>query len=317
MKIIKNVRYITNIKNVRYITNIKNVRYITNIKNVRYITNIKNVRYITNIKNNIQMVENAAIKYNKKGENIFHIWKYEPSMCKTYLSFDNRFNISEQRKILYNNRISKYMNLKRNNTYKDIKYLFLYIEFDNKSVKHFFEDSLPQKSIALQILTKLNYLLILKRLLNNIIPNDRTINRCINYILNNDCNANNYNQNFDDNFIIYSCIEHHASTNKANIRANVGVHINEHININTNMCTNTKRYNVKDVNNIKQNTYQIFNYEEKNDILINNYSNNGSIYKNVVNNTYDISNIHSPSNSYDINKESSSLCEKKYFISYG
>ncbi|KOB87175.1 hypothetical protein PFDG_02268, partial [Plasmodium falciparum Dd2] len=231
-------------------------------------------------------------------------------MCKTYLSFDNRFNISEQRKILYNNRISKYMNLKRNNTYKDIKYLFLYIEFDNKSVKHFFEDSLPQKSIALQILTKLNYLLILKRLLNNIIPNDRTINRCINYILNNDCNANNYNQNFDDNFIIYSCIEHHTSTNKANIRANVGVHINEHININTNMCTNTKRYNVKDVNNIKQNTYQIFNYEEKNDILINNYSNNGSIYKNVVNNTYDISNIHSPSNSYDINKESSSLCEK-------
>ncbi|CDO65725.1 conserved Plasmodium membrane protein, unknown function [Plasmodium reichenowi] len=270
---------------------------------------IQNVRYITNIKNNIHNVENGPIKYNKKGENIFHIWKYEASMCKTYLSFDNRFNISEQRKMLYNNRISKYMNLKRNNTYKDIKYLFLYIEFDKKAVKHFFEDSLPQKSIALQILTKLNYLLILNRILNNIIPNDRTINRCINYIFNNDCNANNYNENFDDNFI-YSCIiEHHASTNKEKIRANVGVHINEHININTNMCTNTKRYNFNDVNNIKQNTYPIFNYEEKNNILINNYRNNG-IYKNVVNNTYDISNIHNPSNSYNINNESSSFFEK-------
>ncbi|SOV17093.1 conserved Plasmodium membrane protein, unknown function [Plasmodium sp. gorilla clade G2] len=259
---------------------------------------IKNVRYITNIKNNIHTVENVCIKYHNKGENIFNICKYEPHMCKTYLSYDNRFNISEQRKNLYKNRISKYMYLKRNNTYEDIKYLFLYIEFDKKVFKHFFEDSLPQKSISLQILTKLNYLLILKKLLNDKIKNDRTLKRCIHYICNNNNIASNYNKDCDNN-VIHTCIEQHTSKNKTK-------NININVNVNTNICRNNDNFNY--INNLK-NTYEIYKNDENKDILINNNNNNNNnnndyIYKN------DMNNIYSFSNSYDVNIHSNNMLEE-------
>ncbi|GAW83815.1 hypothetical protein, conserved [Plasmodium gonderi] len=111
--------------------------------------------------------------YKKK--NRFEIWKY--SSCDTYkvdLSFDENYKTSKDKEFLLSRRISKYKSIKST----DIKYIFLFLHFNESCSNHFICKTNPSNHIPIQVLSKLNYLLLIKKILLN----DTSLNRYIEYI---------------------------------------------------------------------------------------------------------------------------------------
>ncbi|CRH02868.1 conserved Plasmodium protein, unknown function [Plasmodium relictum] len=116
----------------------------------------------------------VTVKKNYNQNNNFEILKYHDNIYNINILFYDSFRIFKDQEILLKKKISIFKNISKCN----IKYFFLYLEFDKKCKEHFLNKSSQSNGIHIQILTKLNYLFILK----NIIKNDTTLNRHIKYI---------------------------------------------------------------------------------------------------------------------------------------
>ncbi|ETB62007.1 hypothetical protein YYC_01754 [Plasmodium yoelii 17X] len=116
-------------------------------------------------------------KINYKNINNFKIWEYDNSILKVDFFCSDNFKLYKDKELLQKNRISTFKNIPKFN----IKYLFLFIEFNKECTDHFINQIKPINSIHIQILTKLNYLLILKKF----IKNDKTLNRYFIYLFRN------------------------------------------------------------------------------------------------------------------------------------
>ncbi|KEG03845.1 conserved Plasmodium protein, unknown function [Plasmodium vinckei vinckei] len=113
-------------------------------------------------------------KINYKNINNFKIWEYDNSILKVDFFCSDNFKLYKDKELLQKTRISTFKNIHKS----DINYLFLFIEFKNECVDHFINQVAPINSIHIQILTKLNYLLILKKF----IKNDKNLNRYFMYL---------------------------------------------------------------------------------------------------------------------------------------
>ncbi|ANQ11003.1 Uncharacterized protein PCOAH_00052190 [Plasmodium coatneyi] len=110
-----------------------------------------------------------------KRKNAFEMWKCHSA--ETYaadLSFHDSFKISEDKELLLSKRVSKYKNVKD----ATIKYLFLFLTFSQPCCNHFICKTNPSNGIPTQVLAKLNYLLLIKKILSN----DSTQNRFVNFL---------------------------------------------------------------------------------------------------------------------------------------
>ncbi|CAA9991246.1 conserved Plasmodium protein, unknown function [Plasmodium knowlesi strain H] len=110
-----------------------------------------------------------------KRKNAFEIWKCHSAETYTAdLLFDESFKISEDKELLLRTRVSKYKNVKDAN----IKYLFLFLTFSQPCCNHFICKTNPSNGIPTQVLGKLNYLLLIKKILSY----DSTQNRLLKFL---------------------------------------------------------------------------------------------------------------------------------------
>ncbi|EUD64887.1 hypothetical protein C922_04731 [Plasmodium inui San Antonio 1] len=110
-----------------------------------------------------------------KRNNAFEMWKcHSAETYRADLSFHDSFKISEDKELLLSTRVSKYKNVKHAN----IKFLFLFLTFSQPCCNHFLCKTNPRNAIRTQVLAKLNYLLLIKKILSN----DSTQNRFINFL---------------------------------------------------------------------------------------------------------------------------------------
>ncbi|CXJ28153.1 conserved Plasmodium protein, unknown function [Plasmodium berghei] len=113
-------------------------------------------------------------KINYKNINNFKIWEYDNSILKVDFFCSDNFKLYKDKELLQKTRISTFKNIHKSN----ITYLFLFIEFKKECADHFINQISPINSIHIQILTKLNYLFILKKF----IKNDKVLNRYFMYL---------------------------------------------------------------------------------------------------------------------------------------
>ncbi|SBS91354.1 conserved Plasmodium protein, unknown function [Plasmodium malariae] len=137
----------------------------------------------------------TSIELKKK--NNFKIWKYENNNYKANIFFHENFQIFKEKDYLLKTRISNFKKINKCN----INYLFIFLQFDEICTDHFFNNTLPTNGIHIQILSKLNYLLLLKR----VIRNDTSLNRSLKYIYHNYVLAR---EGRNGNDVISSCIDH-------------------------------------------------------------------------------------------------------------
>ncbi|GAB69269.1 hypothetical protein PCYB_146970, partial [Plasmodium cynomolgi strain B] len=110
-----------------------------------------------------------------KRKNAFEMWKCHNAETYTAdLSFHDSFKISKEKELLISTRVSKYKNVKHAN----IKFLFLFLTFSQPCCNHFICKTNPSNGILTQVLAKLNYLLLIKKILSN----DSTQNRFLKFI---------------------------------------------------------------------------------------------------------------------------------------
>ncbi|KMZ96530.1 hypothetical protein PVNG_01929 [Plasmodium vivax North Korean] len=113
----------------------------------------------------------------KRG-NAFEMWRYQGSQTyQAELSFHSSFKTGEDKELLLSTRVSKYKNVKRAN----IKFIFLFLTFSNPCCNHFICKTNPSNGIPTQVLAKLNYLLLIKKILSS----DSTQNRFLRFLYTN------------------------------------------------------------------------------------------------------------------------------------
>ncbi|SBS98620.1 conserved Plasmodium protein, unknown function [Plasmodium ovale curtisi] len=113
-------------------------------------------------------------KIDSKNINNFEMWKYNDNICKASLFFHKNYQGYKDKDNLLKTKISKYKNV----NICTIKFLFIFLQFNEHCVNHFLSKTLPNNGIHIQVFSKLNYLLIIKKVLKN----DTSLNRYIRHI---------------------------------------------------------------------------------------------------------------------------------------